>query len=128
MNKIIKKIIERIIVLAVEDYSGLWEVIWEINSSFPELSKNDKLSKAKKAIKILKDAGWVAFYYCSEPYGELTPIQARKIDQIIENDLSWEPIHQVEGVRSIRITTTDKGERAYQGGNFGDALNLLTSL
>ncbi len=97
--------------LAIEDYAGLWEVIWEINTIAPELQENEKKNLAITAVKELLDRGWVELLSSDESTGSMTQIDQASVARIIEQEDSWrEP---AASGRSTRMSATPAGEAAY---------------
>lgn len=95
---------------ALEDYVGLWEVVWELNSL--EASEGSSPTKLARSVTRELDArGWVEFYQCLEPDGEMIPLD-EPISRLLDDDDSWaEP---ESGAVSIRMSATDQGKRAYE--------------
>lgn len=105
------ELLKCILWLAIEDYSGLWEVVWEINSRYGELSETERLVLARQVVRDLASRGWVALYRCQEPYGDMVPLSPEEYDEVLLNPANWEP-PTADSV-SIRIGATEAGERAY---------------
>ena len=105
-------LLEHILWLAIEDYSCLWEVVWEINTRYPELLPTQRKTAAAYAVRTLLSRRWIKLYQCQEPYGTLTPLRSEEYEEALSETANWaEP---GEGTVSIRIGATEEGERAYQ--------------
>ncbi len=100
----------------IEDYAGLWELLWEVNSKFPELPENERKRMSLNVASLLLDNGFIKLYRCKEPYGELSELDADEARVVLGEERNWEA-PEFEGV-SIRAAATEKGEELYQSGNF----------
>ncbi len=108
MNK--RKVLEIILWQGIEDNSGLWEILWEIHTKFPNSKESDCLSMAREAVKELLQDEKITLYLCQEPYGELTEIS--DWEEIVENVDSWKAPEKDQ--KSIRFGTTEKGKTYYE--------------
>lgn len=106
---------------ANEDYCGLYEIIWEFNSRFPDAPLGEKYAAAECAIRTLHSEGLIELHrmiftddYRDHRYERLDP---GAVDGTLSNPVSWYPDHA-----HIRIvfSATQAGERAYYSGR-GDA-------
>jgi hypothetical protein len=94
--------------LAVEDYSGLWEAVWELRSLHPQADP-DELIEASRAVLVglLRD-GLIELYRCVEPYGDTTPVADADAPALLEAPKGWDVPE--DGVLSVRFTATAAGE------------------
>jgi hypothetical protein len=98
---------------AVEDYTGLWEILWQLNTDYPETPPEENRRIAARAIASLADRGLVDLYL-----GTAFPAGARRIDpaqrgQIMHVDAYWnEPAPHAE---HVRLAATDAGEKQLYG-------------
>jgi len=105
------ELLKHILWLAIEDYSGLWEVVWEINSRYGELSETERMVLARQVVRDLASRGWVALYRCQEPYGDMVPLSLEEYERVLLNPANW--VQPTADSVSIRISATEAGERAY---------------
>lgn len=103
--------------LAVEDYSGLWEAVWQLRAHHSEVGDDDLLRRARVALAILVERRLVELYRCQEPYGELSLIDGAEAPQVLADDRSW--IEPGPKDVSIRFSATPVGERRTRGGQAG---------
>jgi hypothetical protein len=103
---------------ANEDYTGLYEAVWELNSSYPNASLGEKYDAAVGAIRALLSSGLVALYKVnvSEAMYLDRYLAIDKSDSwnLLENPVSWYPEYKGE---RIVFAATDKGERVYLKSN-----------
>lgn len=98
--------------LAMEDYSGLWEVVWEFQGLDPSSGDIVNRRAACDVISALLSHGLIELYRCEEPYGELMKIPALETAAALKDKSVWhEPARDAI---SIRIGATPEGEAAYQ--------------
>lgn len=102
----------RVLWLAIEDYSGLWEVIWELNSLAPSRDSGQSRVLAKRLVHDLLVKGLIQIYRCQEPDGELLAVPTADGKKILERTDAWKP-PEFDGC-SWRIGATEKGEQAYR--------------
>lgn len=92
---------------AIEDYNGLWEIPWELNSIDEKYPSALPLNIAK----ILLKEELINLYYCQEPYGEMTLISSLEVQKVLLDIKYWEA--PLEDSISIRFSATEKGEKLY---------------
>lgn len=110
---ILKKISKNILWATIEDYAGLWEVLWEVNSLTCENTYEENKKIAYVNLVDFLKKGIVDFFYCVEPYGELKKIEnINEILNLLKNDKYW---HEPEKNEiSIRVGSTEKGKKYYE--------------
>jgi hypothetical protein len=105
--------IEKVLWSSIEDYCGLWELVWEINTLHPNRSRKDSQHIALQCMLYLISKDWVRLFYCQEPYGKMIEIVDRNIYHSLLKDLKvWKS--PLPGARSIRISATKSGEKYYE--------------
>ena len=106
------QVLRALLWLAIEDYAGLWETVWELNGADPAPA-DEHLAAARRAVPQMLDRGWISVHRSVEPDGELTELSDAEARLALADDRSWsEP---TTGSTSIRISATPDGERAYEG-------------
>lgn len=100
----------------IEDYAGIWELLWEINSKFPELPRSERRRVTFEVIQLLLHNNFVKLYRCKEPYGDLSELDTDAAHLALKEDKNWEP-PAIDGV-SIRAEATEKGKDLYQSGDY----------
>jgi hypothetical protein len=105
------EVIRALLWLAIEDYAGLWEAVWELNTQRPELPKSDNRLAAEGTLRELLEAGHITLFRSREPYEDVVPISADESESVFASDASWtEPTPHGT---SIRFGATPSGEAAY---------------
>jgi hypothetical protein len=98
--------------LAVEDYSGLWEAVWQLRSLHPEFHKDVLTEQASSAVSNLLGRGLIRLYRCQEPDGKLSLVRSPEDSKLLESPQNWE--EPTRGATSIRFGATPAGEAAYE--------------
>ena len=105
--------IEKLLWTSIEDYCGLWELVWEINTLHPNLSRKEGQHIALQCMLYLISKDLVRLFYCQEPYGRMIEIVDRSSYPNLLQDLKlWEA--PLPGTRSIRVSATKSGEKYYR--------------
>jgi hypothetical protein len=102
---------ERILLLAVEDYSGLWEAAFEAKASNAELSDNQAVTLADDIIRQLLKKGWIKLFWSNWPSSDYTPVSVSQTNEVLSNPLYWKT--PSTNAKFIRYSATDEGEKAY---------------
>ena len=98
--------------LAIEDFSGMWEVVWQLRALRPQDSDVELNERAKNVLSRLLQRGWVDLYHCEEPYGKLSRIPSGETESILGDASAWE--EPQAGEISKRIGATAEGRKAYE--------------
>ncbi len=97
--------------LAIEDFSGLWETVWQLRSLGPDVDDEVLAQRARNAVAHLLRSGWVDVYRCDEPYGELSLISTDEAVVSLDQPSAWD--EPQAGRVSLRIGATENGREAY---------------
>ena len=75
----------------VEDYTGLYELIWGLNTHYPEVDAETKVRAADKAMRSLLDAGHVQLHDSRQegPSEETLTIEATV--RLLDDPAVWKP-------------------------------------
>jgi hypothetical protein len=99
---------------ANEDYTGLYEAVWELNSAYPEASLGEKYDAAESAIRALLSKGLASLYKVNVSdamqLDKYVPLENACIGSLLENPSSWYPEYHGE---RIVFAATDEGEKVY---------------
>jgi hypothetical protein len=101
---------KKILWSGVEDYSGFWEILWEFNVSYPDISDSQKRQKIVEIVEDLLYQGWLNLFWCKEPYGDLSIVNDEQAKELLSNPLLFDVPE--EGEFSLRIRTTLLGSEA----------------
>ncbi|WP_308797704.1 hypothetical protein [Agromyces silvae] len=97
--------------LGIEDYSGLWEAVWQLKSLHPNALERELAVRARSILIDLLKSDLVALYHCQEPYGALAAIDAELAVGLLTDERAWEA-PEANAV-SIRYSATPSGEDLY---------------
>jgi hypothetical protein len=110
-NKIEIGLVKYLILLnATEDITGLYEVIWELNTKFPDIKKEDKIDVARLGLKNLLDAGHLNLYKKFWAKNEEELIDKVRWNEIVDQDKFWEPPHDDGSYYCFCETHSTSGE------------------
>lgn len=118
-----KKMIEFMKVLlwaCIEDYAGLWELHWEVNSKFPDLTEEERKRILIEAVSFLISNGLVKLHRCDEPYGDLSELDLEAAFSALSEEKNWEAPDTSDV--SIRAGATKRGEELYEKGDYDSIL------
>lgn len=106
-----KNIIYKILWSTIEDYVGLWEILWELNSVLPENGQEENKERAKKILRCFLEQELVTFYMNKWGKDELEELQFQEALKILDKEKYWNApeINEV----CIKIGNTEKGEKFY---------------
>jgi hypothetical protein len=112
MRKI--KLHDQILLLANEDYSGLWEVYGEAMEIFGDIPKKELLNYARQVVLELFIKGWILLYWCREPLNNdrVFPVNSQEAEKVLQEDKYWDEPRKDS--LSIRILATEEGEKAFK--------------
>jgi hypothetical protein len=107
---------EAIMDLAVDDYTGLWELRWRAATLFPDNTEEAERDAREEAERLVAE-GLLALYDVAAG-GEPAPIPTAAALATIRNPDAWaEPTEAHE----LRVAATPEGEKAYQEGRLAPA-------
>ncbi|OZC01614.1 hypothetical protein [Rubricoccus marinus] len=101
----------------VEDYSGLYEVIWGLNSQYPEINQETKVRAADRAMRSLLDMGHVRFHSGPEGPTEETMPTVKALG-VLDDPAVWKPPLERSGLPLYWFTATDAGGDALERGEY----------
>ena len=102
---------------AVEDHTGLYEAIWELNSIFPDSSLGEKYRVAELIIREFTSKDYIEFHrwVFTNDYKNhvVETVTLTDIGKLLRDPTAWYPDHN-----RIRIvfSATEVGEQAYFSG------------
>ncbi|MEE2523787.1 hypothetical protein V1639_13080 [Pseudarthrobacter sp. J75] len=105
------KDMKSILWLAIEDYSGLWEAVWQLRTYTPETADGVLIERAKTVLERLVADDFIRFYRCQEPYGQLCEVKDTEVSDILSNPRHWE--EPAADAVSIRFGITSLGQEKY---------------
>jgi hypothetical protein len=101
---------------ACEDVHYLWEIIWSLRGSAPELSEGDRKRLAIAALLKLIDEDLISVLHYTPEKHELNPVDKDQAKRIITSPSSWRrrPIKNP----TPAFIATDKGQAIWRSGAF----------
>ena len=60
---------------SIEDYCGLWELVWELNALHPHNSLQENQYMALQGTLYCLSKDLMGLFYCQEPYGRITKVK-----------------------------------------------------
>lgn len=106
-----KDIVYKILWGTIEDFVGLWEILWEINSLLPQKSQEENQENIKKILCYFLEQNLVTFYLNRWGSDELEELKSDEALKILKEEKYWNPpaINQL----CIKVGSTEKGEKYY---------------
>jgi hypothetical protein len=107
----------KILELAVDDFFGLWEVIWSLRSVFPGSNQVEIRDIAERALRELLLKGWIFLARRSAISAPEVLIQDNEVNDVLLNEETWrEPTRDS---MQILVAATEEGERIYYSKDAG---------
>jgi len=107
-----EELIYKALWLSIEDYAGLWELVWEINSASPDSVGTVNENRAKAIALELVGRGWVTLYRAHGANGAVRPLPDSVAESLLNDPDSWLPPEDLDA-ETLRLGATDAGEKAY---------------
>jgi hypothetical protein len=113
-----KDIVYKILWSTIEDFVGLWEILWELNSLLPENSQKENQEISKKILRYFLKQDLVTIYLSKWGSDERKAKDSNEALNLIENDNYWNPpaINEL----CVKVGNTEKGEKCYNEELIGD--------
>jgi len=101
---------------ASEDWTGLYEAIWELNRLYPDETLGRKYDAAARALLNLHNKGWICFEKASttKPGKPIAAISGQDVAEMLSHPVSWYPDY--DGM-VIVFSCTDSGIEKYMSGS-----------
>lgn len=94
--------------MAVDDWTGLWEAAWGIQTMWPELHGQPAKDAARSIIEKLLSEDSIYLCFFSDPNTERR-VPKKRAYKLLESPENWEP-PAVPG-EHVRYAATDEGEK-----------------
>jgi hypothetical protein len=106
-----KGIASKILWSTIEDFVGLWEILWELNSILPKNSQKENQEKAKEILIYFLEQNLVTFYWSKWGSEELEELQFNEALKLLGGEKYWDApaINEL----CVKIGSTEKGEMVY---------------
>jgi hypothetical protein len=106
-----KDIAYKLLWSTIEDFVGLWEILWEMKSILPDRTQAENHEIAKTILKIFLEQNLIKFYAGKWGSDELEEVDFNGALKNIEDEKLWKAPEINE--LCIRIGNTEKGEKFY---------------
>ena len=98
---------------SIEDYFGLWEVVWELRSEPLNVPDKDCLESAQQIVRGLLGKRWVKLYGRRGVTFKEEPLPEEEWATILADNAAWSEPENANAL-AVLIASTDEGEAAYQ--------------
>lgn len=113
-----KHIVQKVIWSTIEDFVGLWEIEWEVNSLLPDGPVTLTRNITMKILLSFVENDLVDFYYSRWGDNLLEVIDKSQAIEIINGGKYWEAPNF--GELCVKVGSTKKGEKFYNEGIIKD--------
>ncbi len=104
--------------MAVEDYHGLWELLWGLRPLLTKETGADIKNYAEKAVRELLSKGWIALFRRVGATGKEIPLQPYEIEDALADPINW--VEPAPEAAEILVVATEQGTSMYYSlGNKG---------
>lgn len=94
----------------IEDYSGLWELFWEVNSTLKGNSSHNK-ELTRKILLYFLENNLIKLYFDKWGNDQLEEVDSEEAREIVMGEKFWSP-PKLNDI-CVKIGSTDKGEEYY---------------
>lgn len=94
---------DAVLELSSDDYVGLWEIAWRLNTLFPNESPSKRRDMAAGVTSELLREGLLAAFRGVTFDGDVVPMPTDQAVREVQTQSAWEP--PAQGSRHIRVTT-----------------------
>ncbi len=98
--------------MGLDDYTGLYEIIWRFDTLWPDMDIGKKYQLADEALRELLSQNTVRIITrrSDNNLREYEPTGRRQIDEVLRNPVNWYPAAPEEPWSQFGYETTDIGE------------------
>lgn len=97
--------------LAVDDYTGLWEIRWRANALMPQASAEETYGAALAGTRELISCGFLSAFRGTRFPGDEVALSATEAAAVLEDPHSWDP--PIRSGPHVRVAATEAGGRTY---------------
>ena len=102
-----------ILELAVDDYIGLWEILWRARALDESAADEELFSRALSGVDALLENELLIVSEGTVFSGEQRELSQREGLSAVRDWKHWTPPER--GANHLRVAATEKGRRAYEG-------------
>jgi len=98
----------------IEDYCGLWNLVWELNSLYAErhIAPPQSLAMAQRIALMFVNEGLVQVFRCTWGDSDYKSVTSIDIESLLSDPRNWDP--PAVGDKYFALSATEKGERIYR--------------
>lgn len=115
-----KELVYKILWSTIEDFVGLWEINWEVNTFFPNNSSSQNKEFARKILVYFIENDLVKLYFDKWGGDELSELNKKEALEITREEKFWDPPSIND--RCIKVGSTEKGEMYYKKESIKDII------
>ena len=93
---------------AADDWTGLWEAVWSLQTLWPELTGKPAQREARSLLKELVSQGLVYICFFDELTNEERPVTAEEAYDLLDAAKNWQPPSSPQN--QVRFAATQAGE------------------
>ena len=101
-----------ILCASVENYRGLWEIVWELRSEPLNVPDDECLETAQQIVRNLLGRRWVTLYTRRTTFQE-EPLPKEEWAMVLADKGVWSEPASANAL-AVLIASTDEGKAAYQ--------------
>ena len=107
-----RRAFREILSLATEDYCGLWEVRWRLQTIFPGIEDSTIRGLAADTVSELFQRGWIGVFTGSNlGTNDVRPVTGDEAARVLREPASWDD--PTDATKTLMIAATAEGEAAY---------------
>ncbi len=103
---------KRVLGMAAEDVTGLWEVLWELNTEYPKIAPAVRLFVARYTMIHLIDDGLIVLVRWDSAEHTEEEVGLGEAVSLLVDDDNWRAPAESDS-EQLRFHTTPEGDRAY---------------
>ena len=113
-----KELVYKILWSTIEDFVGLWEILWELNSVMSENGQIENQELAKKILRYFLVQKLIKLYINKWGSDDLEELQFKEAIKILDDEKYWNA-PKINAL-CIKIGNTEFGEKFYNQDLLGD--------
>lgn len=115
-----KEIVAQILWSTIEEFVGLWEIQWELNSLQANYNNNNDIAKA--ILTYLMNENLVSFYFSYWGQEKVTEISKNEVLKLLDNEINWNA--PLINEKCIKVGSTVRGEEYYNEDKITDIIKI----
>jgi len=96
----------------IEDFAGLWEILWEVNISLSDKNETQNKELTKETLTHFLNKGFVKCYRSTWGIDDLVEISSTKAIEFLDEENYWQPPKLDDPC--LKFGCTEEGEVYYK--------------